>query len=283
MASELRQSRASCGSSINLTGFDIAVHVKSVCEPALKFRHVRHIHDLVDSWYNGGAASPWNREGAVDFHAEIFNTPAHAVATCSANALCVVIPHPFNTRCPTRSPSSALKRLGKGAITVGFLGCAPPPPRDLVDSVRSFPGIHAVHMEPCRRPLRLCSFYDSLDVAIVWQNRNVSTMEQLKYKPGTRYQNAVMLGLPTIANGEYDAYRALGPDELLCTSMQCLRKTLHSLRLGKSNHSSGSLHSNIVKALSFQQTCTREIVEAELSQYLELFDRVLALDAPEVA
>ena len=246
----------------------VYIHVKDRCDALVEADPAaRHLLDKVDSDSTPGARFVGQLFGTEE---ELRAAPPEGCAT----PLCVRLPHHFNLpySAEDEAPSSfsgvaAFKRHN-GAV--GIVGTALrdglaawlldslqavmrlqwPGPRGVVEELR--PAVdatllteseftaaadpHPTGLEVVRR------FFHSLCAAVAWKSRkpvnSVSGGQQragrLRYKPGERFTNPIVYGVPTTGHRSYYSfahYEHAGP--FLCADAPCVRNVIGKLAAGE--------------------------------------------------
>lgn len=188
-----------CGHS-NLTKAAIFVHVKYVCDQAMKqYEQAYHVFDRIDNF---------RKVNLKGFSGEIVSTESQ-LRECSMR-VCAVIPHHINLSCRFHS------QLLHTPPNIGFVGTSTRVPATLVKKLHAFPTRHEKLGE-------LCLFYDNIDIAIAWKNE--------KNKPNERFSNPVWFGIPTIGsvyNTAFTEYKNAA--SFLCYSEDCVIDRVYGIQ-----------------------------------------------------
>lgn len=204
--------------------FDVVVHLKLPCVGALAHgRH--HVIDHIDALPDRYASF---RRMLGNFSAQIFNTDEHLNRECCTR-VCMVIPHHCNLPCSNSVERRGLRRVGligwtQASLSVANALQAAGSPADHEPKGRWHTFGHGPPSSG--RPAEICSFFDSLGIAVAWNE------DQESYDPAQRFTNPICLGIPTIGYARQASFRAYG-STFLCDTVACIQRRIEQIRTGR--------------------------------------------------
>lgn len=267
-ASLLNASVASC-KNVNVTLYDVFVHVKFACDFIVQYapKGSVHIIDHVD-----GFDSPAHMDG------QIVSTMLDLKHNCTT-LLCAIIPHLVNHKCPAGNVSTS------GII--GLLGNSDTP---ILKAYLQDQNFTVVNEHVSRN---FCNLIRQVSVAVAWspymeivqhkaQIKGLlyynpkSEQEAFDYhwrKPATRFTNAVLHGVPTIAYSGFASYRMYATD-FLCQDPPCVADLIRKILSGQMDEKFAKCRVAVSKELD---------TDVNIKRYVDYFEELYYLKQLKIA